>query len=90
MSNSSKDAPWSIIFDAYNIHSHDFEKAPFYISAQKIKEATSHFSKTAEREVRILCYQAQRKDQPEVFKVSPGEKVAAIGSSNVSISELSA
>ena len=68
MSNSSKDAPWSIIFDAYNIHSHDFDKAPFYISAQKIKDATSHFSKTAEREVRILCYQAQRKDQPEVFR----------------------
>tara|TARA_B100000989_G_C19466008_1_gene438321 strand:+ start:210 stop:482 length:273 start_codon:yes stop_codon:yes gene_type:complete len=29
-------------------------------------------------------------DQPEIFKVSPGEKVAAIGSSNVSVSELSA
>ena len=67
MSNSSKDVPWSVIFDAYNIHSHDFDKAPFFISAQQIKDATSHFSKTAEREVRILCYQAQRKDQPEVF-----------------------
>ncbi len=67
MGTPSKDVPWSIIFDAYNIHSHDFDKVPFYISAQKIKEATSHFSKTAEREVRILCYQAERKDQPEVF-----------------------
>ena len=28
-------------------------------------------------------------DQPEIFKVNPGEKVAAIGSANVSISELS-
>ena len=29
-------------------------------------------------------------DQPEIFKVSPGEKLAAIGSANVSITELSA
>jgi|TARA_E500000318_G_scaffold94091_1_gene93383 hypothetical protein len=28
-------------------------------------------------------------DQPEIFKVNPGEKVAAIGSANVSVSELS-
>ena len=28
-------------------------------------------------------------DQPEIFKVNPGEKVAAIGTANVSISELS-
>ena len=27
-------------------------------------------------------------DQPEIFKVNPGEKVAAIGSANVSVSEL--
>jgi len=67
MSNPSKDVPWSIIFDAYDIHSHNFDESPFYISAQQIKDVTSHFSKTAEREVRILCYQAQRKDQPKVF-----------------------
>ena len=29
-------------------------------------------------------------DQPEIFKVSPGEKVAAIGSANVFVTELSA
>ena len=28
-------------------------------------------------------------NQPEIFKVNPGEKVAAIGSANVSVSELS-
>mgnify|MGYP005729822053 FL=1 len=29
-------------------------------------------------------------DQPEIFKVSPGEKVAALGSANVFVTELSA
>ena len=29
-------------------------------------------------------------DQPEIFKVSPGEKMAAIGSANVSVTEMSA
>ena len=28
-------------------------------------------------------------DQPEIFKVSPGEKMAAIGTANVSVTELS-
>ena len=29
-------------------------------------------------------------DQPEIFKVSPGEKMAAFGSGNVSVTEMSA
>jgi len=29
-------------------------------------------------------------DQPEIFKVSPGEKMAAIGTANVSVTEMSA
>ena len=29
-------------------------------------------------------------DQPEIFKVSPGEKMAALGSGNVSVTEMSA
>ena len=28
-------------------------------------------------------------DQPEIFKVSPGEKVASIGSANVFVTEMS-
>ncbi len=28
-------------------------------------------------------------DQPEIFKVSPGEKMAAIGTANVSVTEMS-
>ena len=29
-------------------------------------------------------------DKPEIFKVSPGEKMAAIGTANVSVTEMSA
>lgn len=67
MVNPSKDTPWLTIFDAYDIHNHDFDKGPFYISAKQIKAACQNFKKTAEKEVRILCYQAQRKDKPQVF-----------------------
>jgi len=67
MGNPSKDIPWLTIFDAYDIHKHDFDKEPFYISAKQIKTACQDFKKTAEKEVRILCYQAQRKDKPQVF-----------------------
>jgi len=63
----SKDVPWLTIFDTYAIHNHDFQKGPFYLSAKQIKKACQEFSKTAEKEVRILCYQAQRKDKPQVF-----------------------
>ena len=67
MGNPSKDIPWFTIFDAYDIHNHDFDKEPFYITAKQIKTACQDFKKTAEKEVRILCYQAQKKDKPQVF-----------------------
>ena len=67
MGNSSKDIPWLTIFDAYDIQNHDFDKEPFYITAKQIKTACQDFKKTAEKEVRILCYQAQKKDKPQVF-----------------------
>jgi hypothetical protein len=35
--------------------------------AEQIKQATKHFTKTNEREVRILCKQDSREDRPEVF-----------------------
>lgn len=58
--------PWKAIFDKYNIYSHDF-KEPFYISAEEIKQATSHFKSTNEREVRVLCKQDNRESRPDVF-----------------------
>lgn len=67
MGNPSKDIPWLAIFDAYEIHNHNFDEEPFFINAKQIKDACQDFKKTAEKEVRILCYQAQRKDKPQVF-----------------------
>jgi hypothetical protein len=67
MGKPSKDNPWLEIFRRYDIFSHDFDKSPFFIDAQQIKIACSHFKTTAEKEVRILCYQAQRNDMPDIF-----------------------
>lgn len=58
---------WKEIFDKYQIDKHNFKKKPFEITAQMIKDATSHFHKTNEKEVRILCKQDSREDRPEVF-----------------------
>lgn len=58
---------WKAIFDKYKIHKHNFSKEPFPISAEQIKQATSHFKKTNEKEVRILCKQDSREDRPKVF-----------------------
>ena len=58
---------WKAIFDKYEIIKHDFNAAPYIINAEHIKQATKHFSKTNEREVRILCKQDSREDRPDVF-----------------------
>ena len=63
MNNNS----WKAIFDKYNINKHNFTKQPFLLSAEQIKQATSHFTKTNEKEVRILCKQDSREDRPTVF-----------------------
>ena len=67
MSKSSKDKPWEKIFDDYNLHEHDFNRGPARITANQIKLACQDFKKTAEKEVRILCYQANRNDKPQIF-----------------------
>jgi hypothetical protein len=58
---------WQAIFEKYKIIEHDFDNKPFIINAEQIKQATSHFTKTNEREVRILCKQDTREDRPNVF-----------------------
>lgn len=65
-----KTGPWDAIFEAYSIHGHNFDKKPFYISAEEIKQATSHFKTTGEREVRILCKQDCREKRSQVFQES--------------------
>lgn len=58
---------WEKIFSDYKIGEHDFNSTPFYLSAKQIKQSTSGFSETGEREPRILCKQDSRKDRPQVF-----------------------
>ncbi len=62
------DEAWQVIFDTYNIIRHPFGIHPFEITAQQIKEATRHFSKTNQREVRILCKQDTRESRPLIFQ----------------------
>jgi len=58
---------WKAIFDAYRIQEHDFEESPFVLTAKQIKDATQHFKRTSEKEVRILCKQDSRENRPEIF-----------------------
>ncbi len=59
---------WEAIFAKYEIDNHDFDKQPYILTSKQIKEATHHFKKTAEKEVRILCKQDSREQRPEIFK----------------------
>ena len=59
---------WQAIFDRYDINEHDFNAAPFEITAEQIKEACQHFTRTSEKEVRILCKQDTRESRPQVFR----------------------
>ena len=63
MNNNS----WNAIFEKYEINKHNFEVEPYIIDANQIKQATRQFTKTTEREVRILCKQDSREDRPEIF-----------------------
>lgn len=58
--------PWKAIFEKYDILKHDFKK-PYKIIAEEIKQATSHFKTTNEREVRVLCKQDHRESRPDIF-----------------------
>ena len=66
---SSGNSPsWKAIFEHYDIDKHNFDEAPFPISARQINVACQHFERTSEKEVRILCKQDSRESRPEVFR----------------------
>lgn len=65
---SGNSPSWQAIFNRYEIADHDFDTAPFPISADQIKRACQHFTKTGEKEVRILCKQDTRESRPQVFR----------------------
>ena len=70
MSNKkrAKNNGWEAIFKEYKIEEHDFQKAPFELSAEEIKEACQHLKRTGEKEVRILCTQTNREMRPDIFQ----------------------
>ena len=62
------DTSWEAIFKAYDIDKHDFDSSPYMIKARQIKSATSHFTSTGAREIRLLCKQDTRESRPKVFR----------------------
>lgn len=63
----SNNGSWQKIFSDYRILKHDFNKSPFFISAQQIKKSCQRFKTTGAKEVRILCKQDNRESRPKVF-----------------------
>ena len=59
---------WEAIFQEYQIYDHNFDVNAFEITADQIKVATRRFSKTGQREARILCKQDTRDSRPRVFQ----------------------
>lgn len=64
----SKNDSWYKIAKDRKLLEHNFDIAPFKLSAKDIKKSCQRFTKTAEKEVRILCKQDSREDRPQVFK----------------------
>lgn len=62
------DESWNAIFDKCRLGRHDFDRAPYTITAAQIKDACQHFRKTSQKEVRILCKQDTREKRPAVFR----------------------
>ncbi len=52
MANNSS---WDKIFKDYNILKHNFNKSPFILTADEIKKSCQNFTKTNEKEPRVLC-----------------------------------
>lgn len=59
---------WNKIFKDYKIAKHNFNQSPFYLSANQIKTACQRFTKTKQKEPRILCKQDSRESRPDIFK----------------------
>ncbi len=64
----ANDVSWQRIFEETGMAQHDFDSAPFILTAQQIKRACQNFEDTSEKEVRILCKQDTRESRPQVFK----------------------
>ena len=59
---------WKKIFEDNKILENDFKKNPFILTSEMIKKSCQNFKKTAQKEVRILCKQDTREEQPEIMR----------------------
>lgn len=59
---------WKAIFKHHNIDAHNFNSSPFVLTAEDIKTACQNFTKTTEKEPRILCKQDCREHRPDIFE----------------------
>lgn len=64
----ANDASWKKIFEYTRMEEHNFDAAPYELTATQIKKACQDFTRTAEKEVRILCKQDERGSRPQIFK----------------------
>ncbi len=64
---SKNSASWQKIFTDLDILKHDFNNVPFIINAEQIKQCVKDFSKTSQKEVRILCKQDSKEERPQIF-----------------------
>ena len=93
---SGNSPSWRAIFDRYEIANHDFDAAPFPITARQINVACQHFTRTSDREVRILCKQDTRESRPQVFRdrglfilpVKNGEYVIVKGEGYIEVPDI--
>ena len=58
---------WNKIFEDYFMH-HDFESSPAILTAAMIKRSTRHFSRTSDREVRVIAKIDSREDLPQILR----------------------
>lgn len=64
---SKNNQSWQKIFDDLHIARHNFAQFPFAINAEQIKQCVKDFTKTSQKEVRVLCKQDSREERPQVF-----------------------
>ena len=70
-SHTAKTIGWNAVFGRFDIDRHNFDIAPFPISAKQINSACRHLSLPQEINARMLCKQDTRESRPEIFQ-EPG------------------
>lgn len=58
---------WERIFQYTGMDNYDFDNGPFVLTADDIKAACRNYTKTVEKEPRLLCKQDTREDRPQIF-----------------------